>query len=225
VNRYPFGCLLLAILGLVAGVLWATFLLGGIEYAYNRIGIPRDAMFAVILGELIGSGINIPVTRLHDQPRRSVQEVRAFGMRYRVPVVHPATTTTLAVNLGGAVIPTGVSIYLLIKDSIWWQAVVATAVVTVIVHLFARPVKGLGIAVPGLVPALVSAGISLLVAPHMAAPVAYVSGTLGTLIGADLLNIPKLSSLGGGEASIGGAGTFDGVFLSGLVAVLLVSIR
>jgi uncharacterized membrane protein len=58
----------------------------------------------------------------------------------------------------------------------------------------------------------------------MAAPVAYVSGSLGTLIGADLLNINKLSSLGGGVASIGGAGTFDGVFLSGIVAVLLVAV-
>ena len=61
-------------------------------------------------------------------------------------------------------------------------------------------------------------------APHIAAPVAYVSGSLGTLIGADLLNINKLSSLGGGVASIGGAGAFDGVFLSGIVAVLLVAV-
>ena len=100
----------------------------------------------------------------------------------------------------------------------------ASPAVTLIVHLIARPVEGVGIQVPGIIPPLLAAGISLLVAPHMAAPVAYVSGSLGTLIGADLLNIDKLSSLGGGVASIGGAGTFDGVFLSGIVAVLLVAV-
>jgi uncharacterized membrane protein len=51
--------------------------------------------------------------------------------------------------------------------------------------------------------------------------VAYVSGTLGTLIGADLTNLHSIGKLGAPVASIGGAGTFDGVFLSGLIAVLL----
>jgi uncharacterized membrane protein len=116
------------------------------------------------------------------------------------------------------------SLYLLVKDSIWWQPAAGVAFVAVIVHLIARPVEAVGIAVPGLVPPLLAAGISLAIAPHMAAPVAYVSGTLGTLIGADLLNLDKLSSLGGGVASIGRAGTFDGVFLSGIMAVLLVGL-
>ncbi|HUO71160.1 MAG TPA: DUF1614 domain-containing protein [Solirubrobacteraceae bacterium] len=134
------------------------------------------------------------------------------------------TSTTLAVNLGGAVIPTAVCVFLLVRNSVWWQAAVCVALITLVVHLIARPVEGLGIAVPGLIPPLLAAGISLAVAPHMAAPVAYISGTLGTLIGADLLNLRKLGSLGGGVASIGGAGTFDGVFLSGIVAVLLVGL-
>jgi uncharacterized membrane protein len=57
-----------------------------------------------------------------------------------------------------------------------------------------------------------------------AAPLAYVSGSLGTLIGADLLNLPSLRSLGAPVASIGGAGTFDGIFLTGIIAVLLASL-
>lgn len=221
----PPAALLLATLAGVAGLVWAIFLLNGIEYAYRRIGIPEGAMFGLVFSELAGSGINIPITRLRGKARRSVQDIQIFSKRYRVPVMHPETTTTLAVNLGGAVIPVAVSVFLLIQDSIWWQAAVGVTVVTVIVHLIARPVEGVGIAVPGFIPPLVAAGISLAVAPHMAAPVAYVSGTLGTLIGADLLNIGRLRELGGGMASIGGAGTFDGVFLSGIVAVLLVSVR
>jgi uncharacterized membrane protein len=223
-GRNPAGLLLVLVLALLAGLLWVFFLAGGIEYAYRRIGIPQGAMLGIIFGELAGSGVNIPITQLHGGTPQSVRDIQIFGTRYRVPVAS-ATTTTLAVNLGGAVIPTAVSVFLLVKDAIWWQAAVGVVVVTVIVHLIAHPVEGVGISVPGFIPPVLAAGISLAVAPHMAAPVAYVSGTLGTLLGADLLNIPKLSSLGGGVMSIGGAGTFDGVFLSGIVAVLLVSIR
>ena len=59
---------------------------------------------------------------------------------------------------------------------------------------------------------------------RQAAPPAYISGSLGTLIGADLLNLDKLQGLGAPVASIGGAGTFDGVFLTGIAAVLIASI-
>jgi uncharacterized membrane protein len=51
---------------------------------------------------------------------------------------------------------------------------------------------------------------------------AYVSGTLGTLIGADLTNLQDAGKFGAPVISIGGAGTFDGVFLSGIIAALLI---
>lgn len=51
--------------------------------------------------------------------------------------------------------------------------------------------------------------------------IAYIGGTLGVLIGADLLRLDVVRKLGAPVASIGGAGTFDGIFLSELVAVLL----
>jgi len=50
---------------------------------------------------------------------------------------------------------------------------------------------------------------------------AYISGTLGTLIGADLINLGKIEGLQAPVASIGGAGTFDGIFFTGILAVLL----
>jgi uncharacterized membrane protein len=60
---------------------------------------------------------------------------------------------------------------------------------------------------------------------HDYAPVlAYIGGTLGTLIGADILNMDKIKDLGAPVASIGGAGTFDGIFLSGIMGVLLAAI-
>lgn len=140
-NPPPPALLLLLGLAVVAALVWGIFLLGGIEYAYRRIGIPEGAMFGLIFAELAGSAINIPVKRLHGQARQSAQDIQIFGRRYRIPVVQPDTTTTLAVNLGGAVIPTGVSVFLLVKYSIWWQAAVGVTVVALIVHLIARPSK------------------------------------------------------------------------------------
>jgi hypothetical protein len=87
-------------------------------------------------------------------------------------------------------------------------------------YLLAQPVPGIGIAIPSLVPPIIAAIASFLVAHRSVAAVAYASGSLGTLIGADLLNLGKIQG-GAPIVSIGGAGTFDGVFLMGILAVPL----
>jgi uncharacterized membrane protein len=51
------------------------------------------------------------------------------------------------------------------------------------------------------------------------APLADIAGSLGTLIGADLTNLDKVRGLGTPVASIGGAGTFDGILLTAILAV------
>ena len=43
------------------------------------------------------------------------------------------------------------------------------------------------------------------------------------MIGADLLNIDKIQGMGAPVTSIGGAGTFDGISLTGILAVLFAS--
>jgi len=85
----------------------------------------------------------------------------------------------------------------------------------------AQPIEGIGIALPGLFPPLIAALSALLFAPDHAPPVAFVAGVLGPLIGADLLHIRDISNVATGIASIGGAGTFDGIVLSGIVAAYL----
>jgi uncharacterized membrane protein len=60
-------------------------------------------------------------------------------------------------------------------------------------------------------------------APFITA-LAYVTGTLGTLIGGDLLNLGRVHDLEASAISIGGAGTFDGIFVTGILAVFLASI-
>ena len=130
-------------------------------------------------------------------------------------------STVIAVNVGGAVIPALLSLYLLFKNRMWWNGLVATAVITAIIHMLAYPVPGVGITVPVFVPPIGTALVAVLIARENAAALAYVSGSLGTLIGADLLNLDAVRELGAPVASIGGAGTFDGIFLTGIMAVLL----
>ena len=86
-----------------------------------------------------------------------------------------------------------------------------------VLHWLANPVPGVGIAVPVFIPAVVTAVVSLLLSRINTAPLAYISGSMGTLIGADLTNLDKVQGLGAPVASIGGAGTFDGIFLTGIL--------
>src|SRR5207302_2776156 len=93
--------------------------------------------------------------------------------------------------------------------------------VAAVCHILAQPVPGLGIALPVFVPPISTAIVALLLSRRDAAPLAYIGGSMGTLIGADLFNLDKVQGLGAPVASIGGAGTFDGIFLTGILAVLL----
>ena len=88
------------------------------------------------------------------------------------------------------------------------------------VKLVSRPVPG-GIVSPSLVSPLAAALTAVFVESLQYHVTAYVAGTVGTLLGADLLNFYKIPRLGSSVVSIDGAGTFDGVLLSGILAVLL----
>ena len=118
-------------------------------------------------------------------------------------------------------IPTLLSIYLMTKTGLYGRGLLGIGVVAAVVHALARPVPGVGIAVPTLVPPLVAATAALLLSRSSAPALAYIAGSVGTLIGGDLLNLGKIRGLGAPVASIGGAGTFDGIFLTGILAVLL----
>jgi uncharacterized membrane protein len=176
------------------------------------------------VGSLIGSYFNIPIVELAPQRVLSGQEVFYYGMRYAIPVVEQWPGTVIAVNIGGAVIPTLMSLYLLLKYRLWGPGLLATLGVSLVCYMLANPVPGLGIAEPVFVPSLAAAAVALLLSRPRAAPLAYIGGSLGTLIGADLLNLGKVQGLGAPVASIGGAGTFDGIFLIGILAVLIASL-
>ena len=193
-------------------------------HAYSALGLdPRVAML-VLLASLLGSYVNLPLARLPEQRVVSREVVEIFGVPFLAPVAVDWPGTILAINVGGAVIPILLSFYLLMRYDLWAAGAVATAVVGFVVHRMATPIPGVGISVPTIAPPLLAAGVALVLSRRFAAPIAYIGGSLGVLIGADLLNLGRLQSLGAPVASIGGAGTFDGIFLTGVIAVLLASL-
>jgi uncharacterized membrane protein len=197
---------------------------GILRYAYQRIGVGRRHMFALLVLSFLGSYVNIPIYELSPHAVQSDTVISFGGMSYVVPEVTDWPGTVVAINVGGAIIPTLLSLYLMRKNRLFFRGLLATGIVVLVVHALAYPVKGVGIAEPVFVPPLISTMVALLLSRRHAPPLAYISGSLGTLIGADLLNLGKIPGLGAPVASIGGAGTFDGIFLTGILSVLLVSI-
>jgi uncharacterized membrane protein len=209
---------------ILVGIFFIVLVLRSVRYAYESLGISSRAAMWLLFASLLGSFFNIPIANLPPQSMTSDQIVPYFGMRYAVPLMDHPDGTVIAVNVGGAVIPTLMSLYLLFKHELWTRGLLATAIVAFVIHWMATPVHGLGIAVPVFMPVLVTAIVAVLLSRDEAAPLAYIAGGLGTLIGADLTNLDKVDGLGAPVASIGGAGTFDGIFLTSILAVLLAAL-
>lgn len=220
-HYFPISWPFIFILLLILVILIVLIELRILQYTYEQLGIGRVYAFILLFLSLVGSYYNIPVYQLPPEQMVTETYVDFYGMRYMVPTVRNAPGTVIAVNIGGAVIPFLLSIYLMLKNKLLIKGLFAVGIVTGVVHLLAYPVKGVGIAEPVFIPAAVAAPVAFLLSRFSAPALAYIGGSLGTLIGADLLNIGKIQGLGAPVASIGGAGTFDGIFLTGVLAVLL----
>ncbi|HEY1452764.1 MAG TPA: DUF1614 domain-containing protein [Roseiarcus sp.] len=218
-------------LGVGQATLFAALLIGLfliqislLRRAYWALGLNPAMATLVLFGSLLGSYVNLPLIRLPEERVVSREVVEIFGVPFLAPVTVDWPGTILAINVGGAVIPILLCFYLLIRYDLWGAGALATAIVAFVVHRLATPVPGVGISVPTLVPPLLAALVALALSRRFAAPLAYIGGSLGVLIGADLLNLGLLRGLGAPVASIGGAGAFDGIFLTGVIAVLLASL-
>ena len=213
-----------AILAVAFFVVVAFIEIGALRLAYVRVGVNSRTAVFLLLVSLLGSYINIPVAHLPERQIVSGHVIAFYGMQYVIPTVTESPGTVVAINVGGAVVPILLSLYLLVRNRIWVSALVAVVAETALCHHLAYPVPGLGIAIPTFVPPISAAVIALLLSARHAGPLAYVGGSLGTLVGADLLNLDKIQGLGAPVASIGGAGTFDGIFVTGVLAVLFATL-
>jgi uncharacterized membrane protein len=191
---------------------------GIIESAYHKLGMSHRAITLLLLLSIIGSYINIPIASIAPT---YVSHHHIYNLRYVPALVSQPDDTIIAINLGGAVIPVLLSIYLLLRVGGFIPALIATALVALLVHHFARIVPGAGIAVPTFIPGFAAAILAMLLTREQRPVVAYVAGTIGCLMGADVMNLALVARLNAPVAAIGGAGTFDGIFVSGVIAVLL----
>lgn len=198
--------------------------------------IPVWSAILIFITALMGSHVNIPVFHIESKyPMIAFREIQFFGVTWIIPSFDwNVRRTIVAVNLGGAIIPLVVSIYLLAYNipryeispfSTYIKVLVALTLIAYFTNRIARVVPGLGIAIPGIIPPIITSIISIMlcVIPPQSNPsvIAYIAGTIGTLIGADLLNLDKLPKVRARIISIGGAGTFDGIYLTGLIATAL----
>lgn len=216
----PRSLLLLVALGLLAAAVQLIVL--GI--VFEKLGLPQDLAYFLLAMVAGGSIINLPVYEVAaEAPPREDSFQRRIQRLLGLPRTEFKGRTIIALNVGGAVTPVGFAVYLLHYNGLdLLQVASIVAIVAGIAYLTSMPIPNVGIAMPFLLAPLAAALAALLINRELAAPLAYIGGTLGVLIGADLLQLGAIPKLGAPVASIGGAGPFDGIFLSGIFAVLLV---
>jgi uncharacterized membrane protein len=215
--------LLLVVLGVVIGLVQ----IGLISVAFDKLGLSPDLAYLLLMCTLAGSMINLPVATLKaDGPpppeppaSESPPPAPGFPQGWPFPRLPPFTgKVTITVNVGGALF----SLYLFAHTPLGVvRSVASIMLVALVASRFSRPIPRMGIGMPILIAPLTAALVATLIDPAQRAPLAYISGTLGVLIGADLMRLKDILKLGSPVASIGGAGTLDGVFLTGIIAVLL----
>ncbi len=214
-----FVLLLAVLLPLAAGQLFAATLL--------KLHLSGESALLLMLAMLAGSAINIPVRRIVRKEALVVDPLAIIGLMGVWPHLQRVRReTVIAVNVGGCLIPVGLAVYemgyaLSGSGSMLFGLALAALTNIAVCYWMARPVPKVGIALPGLIPAVVAAACALWLTPKEAPPVAFIAGVLGPLVGADLLHLRDVARIATGMASIGGAGTFDGIVLSGIVAAYL----
>ena len=103
-------------------------------------------------------------------------------------------------NVGGCLIPVGLVVYEIIQLATFnppalFAVAVGCVVNSLVCYFIARPVTGIGIVMPGVISPIIAASVALLLAPDVAAPVAFAIGVIGPLVGADLMHLKDIEAL------------------------------
>ena len=203
------------------------------ETAFEMVGFSHWHASLAVFGSVLGSLVDFPINAapITSYPSWYVSLVSLNSLDVS-NTFHPLY---LAVNLGGCIIPLVISAHLLLRgQASLGKALTGMTVVAAVTYYAAEAIPGEGIVLPFWLPPLLAAVLGLVLAKgyRRSPPLAYISGTLGTLLGADIISLltpgilPALSPLDLHAEkplvlSIGGAGVFDGIFLTGIIAVLL----
>lgn len=223
----PFFILLL-LLPLILLAAIALTGLGAADVAGRTLGLSPVMALAVYLAMLVGGLINIPVYEFKSPGGTQPQVVPYLGARHHMPqwLGH---RTVVSLNLGGCVIPVALSAYFALGLPPM-ELLATTIIVTLGVFYFARPVRSVGVMVPVLIPPLLAVGASLIslyiggAGFSSLARLSFASGVFGTLLGADILHLSSIRKAGPDLVSIGGAGIFDGIVLTGVIGTIIAAI-
>jgi len=204
------------LLFIAAFVFLTTFIqLGILTLALDKLGLSSNSATLLFITILAGSMLNLPLFNMDTKPPPVEEEAPPATLPYTGKI-------QVMANVGGCVVPVAFCLYLLEHNPVdKLHLLIAITAVTLLSYSTSRRMPGVGIGIPILLAPFTAALVSFLLDPEHAAPIAYISGTLGVLIGADLLHLKDIRSMGVPFAAIGGAGSFDGIFITGIVAVLL----
>ena len=218
----PFKPMQMLGLVLIVGLLLAFVQVGILTVAFEKLGLSSHSAFILLFASLFGSAINLPIVKVKAE-RPDLENIPEQLRELMTQALRKFQGyTIIAVNTGGCLIPLMFSYYLIHFHQISIPKIIAaTLIVSAICRWASRPIPGVGIGMPVFIAPIAAAITAMGIDPEHSAPLAYICGTLGVLIGADLLRLKDVRKMGVPMASIGGAGTFDGIFITGIVAVLL----
>jgi uncharacterized membrane protein len=219
----PRSPLHLLILVAAVGVLVLLVQFGVLTIAFGKLGLSAEAAYLLLVTTLAGSLLNMPLFTIDSEHRHTPPPPVPLPAWLRLQPFGIPGKTLIAVNVGGCVVPVAFCAYLFSNSPVAvGETLACVLAVSLVAYAISRPIKGMGIGMPILIAPLAAAAIAVSLGEEQTrAPLAYIGGTLGVLIGADLLRLKDIRKLGAPVASIGGAGSFDGIFLTGMLAVLL----
>lgn len=215
-----FALLLFLILLALSPLLFGRLMLASLE----KLHLDSSVALMLVIAMFVGGLVNIPIARVRREKQVPNNPLAVYGLADQI--ARHTQQTIIAVNLGGCIVPVGLCIYEIAYLATFDPRALALGAIgclinVVICYSVAQPVEGIGIAMPALLSPLAAALLALMLAPEAAPPVAFVIGVMGPLVGADLLHLKEVEAAKTGIASIGGAGTFDGIVLSGIIAAYL----
>lgn len=232
---YSVGPLTILALVVIIGLLLLfipLLFLGLVGNAFtNLVGLSWLSATALVILILLCSLVNIPVWKIRRETIRMPHPAEgeypdAFTRRED----RGLWETTIAINLGGAIL-FAMACYLLYhaalvmsRETLFPRVLAATLIVAAIAYVTTRPLVGVGIRTPLFVPGLAALLCGILFTGSFglsAGVIACVSATLGTLLGANIMQLPRVGDLEVPQVSIGGSGTFGTIFIACILSALI----
>lgn len=203
---------------------WALILLiAGIRILAGESVVPA-CLLAIVL---LTSGIEIPVARKRmRKPGYRIESVNLLEEIYSVELERDFSdkkrffNTTIMLNLGGFLIPLAAALYLgIMRPNL---ASVEICIITIaVIYIMTTFRDGIGLVLPGYI-GVVPLALSILLAPGDVAAATFTAGVCGILIGlCAALSSINTEQQGSPMISLGGAGSFQAIYMTMVLAALV----